>query len=102
MVVNTIVVMEIFYLFSVRYLHGTSMTWQGLLGTPAVLIGVGSIIILQLGFTYLPFMQSLFQTESIAIIDGLAIIGVGIALFGILEIEKGLRRILLETKKARS
>ena len=40
MVVNTIVVMEIFYLFSVRYIHGPSLTWQGVLGTPAVLIGV--------------------------------------------------------------
>jgi magnesium-transporting ATPase (P-type) len=37
--VNTIVVMEIFYLFSVRYVHGTSLTWRGVLGTRAVLIG---------------------------------------------------------------
>ena len=29
MVVNTVVVMEIFYLFSVRYLHGPSLTWRG-------------------------------------------------------------------------
>ncbi|MCZ7659917.1 MAG: hypothetical protein M5U07_19635 [Xanthobacteraceae bacterium] len=35
-VVNTIVVMEIFYLFSIRYLHSTSFTLgAGLLGTPA-------------------------------------------------------------------
>lgn len=102
MVVNTIVVMEIFYLFSVRYLHGTSMTWEGLLGTPAVLIGVGGILVLQLAFTYVPLMQRLFETRSIALTDGFVIIGVGIALFGILEIEKGLRRMFLETKKARS
>ena len=36
MVVNTLVVMEIFYLFSVRYVHGPALTWQGVLGTPAV------------------------------------------------------------------
>jgi magnesium-transporting ATPase (P-type) len=28
MVVNTIVVMQIFYLFSIRYAHGPSLTWQ--------------------------------------------------------------------------
>ena len=38
MVVNTLVVMEIFYLFSVRYVHGSSLTWRGVLGTPAVLV----------------------------------------------------------------
>jgi hypothetical protein len=31
-VVNTIVVMEIFYLFSVRYVHATSLTWRGRAG----------------------------------------------------------------------
>src|SRR5690606_34603740 len=37
MVVNTFCVLEIFYLFNVRYLHGTSLTLRGVLGTPAVL-----------------------------------------------------------------
>src|SRR5690606_2990879 len=37
MVVNTIVVLEIFYLFNVRYLHMTSFTWRGALGTPPVI-----------------------------------------------------------------
>ena len=95
MVVNTIVVMEIFYLFSVRYLHGTSVTWRGVLGTPAVLIGVGSIVILQFAFTYLPVMQRLFQTRSIALGDGLVIVGIGIVLLGVLEVEKRARRSLL-------
>ena len=37
MVVNMFCVMEIFYLFSVRYLHGSSFSLRGLRGTPAVL-----------------------------------------------------------------
>jgi magnesium-transporting ATPase (P-type) len=94
MVVNTIVVMEIFYLFSVRYIHGASITVQGVLGTPAVLLGVGGIIVLQLIFTYLPVMQRLFQTRSIAFSDGLIIIGIGIMLLAILEVEKRLRLAL--------
>src|SRR3546814_18429485 len=40
MTVNTLVVMEIFYLFSVRYVHGTALTWRGKLGTRAVISGV--------------------------------------------------------------
>jgi magnesium-transporting ATPase (P-type) len=95
MVVNTIVVMEIFYLFSVRYVHGTSITWQGMIGTPAVLIGVGGIVVLQFAFTYLPVMQRLFQTRSIGLGDGLVIVGVGILLLFVLEVEKRARRTLL-------
>jgi magnesium-transporting ATPase (P-type) len=58
MVVNTIVVMQIFYLFSIRYVHGPSLTWTGILGTPAVLIGVGTVVIAQLIFTYHPGCSS--------------------------------------------
>jgi magnesium-transporting ATPase (P-type) len=91
-VVNTIVVMEIFYLFSVRYLYVTSISLIGLLGTRAVLIGVIGITAAQFAFTYLPLMQRLFETRPVAFLDGMAIVGVGVALFLILELEKIVRR----------
>ncbi|WP_291743316.1 cation-transporting P-type ATPase [Bauldia sp.] len=91
-VVNTIVVMEIFYLFSIRYLHMTSLTLRGLLGTPAVLIGVAIIVVAQLVFTYAPFMQVLFDTRAIAVSDGIAVIAIGIGLLAVLELEKLIRR----------
>lgn len=98
-VVNTIVVMEIFYLFSVRYLRMTSLSWHGVLGTPVVFGGVGAIVVLQFVFTYVPFMQTLFETRGIAIQDGAAIVGVGVALLATLEGEKLIRRkIGLEPK----
>jgi potassium/sodium efflux P-type ATPase len=87
-VVNTIVVMEIFYLFSVRYLHSASVTWQGALGTPAVLIGVGAVVLAQLAFTYLPWMHAIFQSRPVSLLDGLAIVVVGVLLLLILEVEK--------------
>ena len=90
MVVNTIVMMEIFYLFSVRYVHGTSLTWKGVLGTPAVLIGVAIVVVGQFAFTYLPPLQAVFETRPVAIADGVAIVAAGIALFLIVEIEKRL------------
>ncbi|RME67079.1 MAG: cation-transporting P-type ATPase [Alphaproteobacteria bacterium] len=100
LVVNTLVVMEIFYLFSVRYVHGTSLTWQGLLGTRAVLVGVGVVALGQCAFTYLPVMQDIFETRAVALWDGLAIVGVGVALLVIVEIEKSLRRLLTARRPA--
>jgi magnesium-transporting ATPase (P-type) len=88
MVVNTIVVMQIFYMFSVRYVHGTSLTWTGMLGTRAVLTGVGAVTLAQLAFTYWPFFQQVFDTRPVALRDGLAIIGVGVALLIVVELEK--------------
>lgn len=61
MVVNTVVVLELFYLFSVRYLYGASLTWRGVLGTPAVLLGISVIVGLQLAFTYIPYPPGAFS-----------------------------------------
>ena len=97
MVVNTVVVLELFYLFSVRYLYGASFTLRGIFGTPAVLTGIAVIVGLQMTFTYLPAMQYLFQTTGIGFLEGTAIIGTGIALFVILEIEKHVGRALFPT-----
>ncbi len=88
MAVNTLVVMEIFYLFSVRYVHGTSLTWQGVLGTRAVLTGVAAVVVAQFAFTYLPPLQAVFGTRPVSLPDGLAIVGVGVVLLLIVEIEK--------------
>ena len=96
--VNTIVVMEIFYLFSVRFQHGPSLTWRGLLRTPAVLIGVGVVVLLQLAFTYAPTYQALFDAKPVGLTDGLAVVGTGIALLAILEIEK----LVLRNREART
>ena len=89
--VNTLVVMEVFYLFSVRYLRAPSLTLKGILGTRAVLIAVAVVASLQLVFTYAPFMEALFDTRPVDLIHGLEIIGIGVALFAVLEIEKWLR-----------
>jgi calcium-translocating P-type ATPase len=86
--VNTIVVMEIFYLFSIRYVHGTSITLKGILGTPAVLIGLVAVIVAQLLFTYWPPLQALFDTRAVAIEDGLRVIAVGVVLLLVVELEK--------------
>jgi magnesium-transporting ATPase (P-type) len=91
-VVNTLVAMEIFYLFSVRYVHGSSLTWRGVLGTRAVLLGVTAVVVAQFLFTYAPFMQKIFATHPVAFVDGLVIVAVGVVLLIIVEIEKRIGR----------
>lgn len=95
LVVNTIVVMQIFYLFSVRYVHGTSLTWRGVLGTPAVLIGVGATVLAQLAFTYLPIMQHAFASRPLAVLEGMLVIAVGGVMLLVVELEKWLRRLAM-------
>ena len=94
MVVNTFCVLEIFYLFSVRYLHGTSFSLRGLRGTPAVLWAIAAVVLAQLAFTYLPWMHALFGSRPVPLLEGVAIIAIGVALLLLLEAEKWLLRRL--------
>src|SRR3546814_13561930 len=71
MVVNTIVVFEIFYLFNVRYLHAASISLRGALGTPAVLLAVVAVILAQMALSYLPAMQAVFASRSVPLDDGI-------------------------------
>ena len=92
--VNTLVCMEVFYLFSVRYLQAPAFTWQGVRGTPRVLVAVAGVVVLQLLFTYAPLMQFLFQTEALPLQWGVVIVSTGVALLVMLEVEKAvLRRV---------
>lgn len=88
MTVNTLVVMEIFYLFSVRYIHGTSLTLRGVLGTKAVLWAISIVTALQFLFTYSPFMQIFFSASPLTIPQGLQVVAFGIAVLLVLETEK--------------
>jgi len=90
--VNTLVAMEVFYLFSVRYLKNPSFHWQGVKGTPRVLAAVGAVVVLQSLFTYAPFMHGVFDTRPLAWWEVLLCAGVGLAVLTLLELEKALLR----------
>lgn len=92
LVVNTIVVMEIFYLFAVRYMRSTSLTLTGAKGTKPVLVALAIVTAAQFAFTYAPPMQVLFRTESVALIDGVVVVLIGVAMMLILEAEKAFLR----------
>ena len=88
MVVNTLVVLEIFYLFSVRFLHMSSFTFTGVKGTTPVWIALAVVVAGQLAFTYLPIMNTIFGSRPLTLAEGALIVALGAASFVLLEFEK--------------
>jgi magnesium-transporting ATPase (P-type) len=91
MAMNTLVVLEIFHLFFIRNIHGTSLTWDAVKGTRVVWTVVIAITAAQFAVTYLPFLQAILGTRPVPLADGLLIVAVGAAFFAIIEIEKQIR-----------
>ncbi|MGD8999441.1 MAG: cation-transporting P-type ATPase [Granulosicoccaceae bacterium] len=90
--VNTLVMFEIFYLFSARYILAPSLTLQGLSGNRYVLYAIGLLLLMQLGFTYLGPMQTLFATAAMNFDAWLRVIVVASSVLFLVETEKMLLR----------
>lgn len=88
---NTLVVMEIFHLFFIRNMYTTSLTWQAVRGTKMVWLAVLVVTVAQLAITYVPALQAIFGTQAVAFSDGLLVVGIGVALFVLVELEKQMR-----------
>jgi magnesium-transporting ATPase (P-type) len=92
MAVNTLVAGQAFYLFNSRFLHESSLR-PGLLSSNRVaLLAVGVLIVLQLGFVYAPFMHLWFGSASLELRHSIVPLGIGLAVFLIVEAEKALLR----------
>jgi magnesium-transporting ATPase (P-type) len=86
--VNTLVAYEIFYLFNSRFILEPVLNRDGLLGNRYVLLAVGLLVLFQLGFTYIPTMQSLFGTAALDLQTWGAIILVASSVLWLVELEK--------------
>jgi magnesium-transporting ATPase (P-type) len=64
MAVTTVIVFQIFYMLMCRSLKG-SVFKLGLFSNPTVFVGIGVLVLLQIGFIYLPFMQQVFGTAAL-------------------------------------
>jgi magnesium-transporting ATPase (P-type) len=91
---NTLVVLEMFHLFFIRNIHGTSLTWRAIRGTRIIWACVLTITAAQFAITYLPFLQVIFGTQSVSLFDGLLIVAVGAVFFALIETEKQMRLAL--------
>jgi cation-transporting P-type ATPase F len=90
-VVNTIVMVQSFYLLNCRALTQSAFS-NGLFTNRWVWFGIGTMLSAQLVFTYAPFMNTLFHTAPIPAVEWLTITGIGLVVFGIVEFEKWVRR----------
>jgi len=88
--VNALVMAEMFYLFNCRSLKGSILNREGFLGNTLALQVLGLLLLLQLAFTYIPLMQTLFQTAAIDAAAWLRILAAGVLLLLIVEGEKAL------------
>lgn len=85
--VNTLVAGQLFYLFNCRRIKLPSLG-KGFFNNKYAFIAAGLLIVLQLLFVYLPFMNTLFETTAIDAVYWLYPLGAGLAVFIIVEIEK--------------
>ncbi|MFW2373702.1 MAG: cation-transporting P-type ATPase [Gammaproteobacteria bacterium] len=90
--VNSVVMFEIFYLLTARYLLAPALTYEGLTGNRYVLYAIGLLILIQLAFTYLGPMQTLFATVAMSGDAWLRVTLVASSVLILVEIEKWLLR----------
>lgn len=95
--VAVFVIGEAFYLLNCRSLTRPFLS-LGLFSNPWIWIGITGMTLLQLGFTYLPFMNSWFKTEPIDLTSWFMAIAWGFIIFLIVGIEKGWRNKISSLK----
>ncbi|MEW5838381.1 MAG: HAD-IC family P-type ATPase [Pseudomonadota bacterium] len=97
---NTLVLMECAYLLNARYLHRPVLSRAGLFGNPWVWGVIGALLLLQLGVTYLPWMNTLLGTTALAPQVWLWMLGVALTLFLLIEAEVRLFALWTKTFSA--
>ena len=97
--VNTLIFFQIFYIFGARYQYTSVLSRKGLLGNRAVLYAVGSIIVLQMFFTYLPLFHDVFGTAGIPAGDWLRLLLFTPLVFVLVEVEKMIMQQIERRKK---
>ena len=92
MAVNTLVLGQVFYLFNSRFLRESSLRLDLLFTNRVAWIAIGVLVVLQLLFVYVPFMNLWFQSAPIPARDWLLPFGIGFVIFLAVEAEKALLR----------
>lgn len=90
--VNIFVMGELFYLFNCRSLR-LSIFKVNFFSNPLLLAGVAGMILLQIIYTYVPFMNKAFGSSPILLSEWLYIIFVGVVILIVTEIDKAVQKI---------
>lgn len=83
---------QLAYLLNCRFLTRSSITPDVLRGNPVVWWSAVALIVLQLVYTYVPFMNALFGSEPLSPLGWLLPIAFSIVIFLLVEVLKGIRR----------
>jgi Ca2+-transporting ATPase len=97
--VNIVVFVELFYLFNSRSLQYSPFK-IGFFSNRWLWFGVAGMVLLQMAFTYLPFMQNIFETAALGFGEWWRILAFGVLTFVVVEFEKFItnRKSRTETK----
>jgi Ca2+-transporting ATPase len=98
MAVTTVIMFQVFYVINCRSLKDSLLS-IGLWSNMTVFIGIAALLLLQLGFIYLPFMNAIFGSLPLGARDLLVATVVGMITLPVISVEKLLRK-RLETRPA--
>lgn len=90
--VSVLALGQLAFLLNCRFLGRSSLTPAVLRGNPVVWWSAGALIALQLVYTYVPFMNSLFESRPLAAQAWLLPLGFAVVIFFAVEGLKALRR----------
>jgi magnesium-transporting ATPase (P-type) len=91
--VNTLVVGQVFYLFTARFSRVSALRKELFTANPVSWLSVGIMLVLQIAFCYLPFMQDAFETTGVGWFGWAVPVVVGIIVFLAVETDKLIRRL---------
>jgi magnesium-transporting ATPase (P-type) len=86
--VNAITIGQVFYLLNSRYLLDSSLAFKAHMGNRYLPLGIISVVILQLIFTYAPPFQAMFGNEAIPLWVWPWLLAGGFLFFLVVEAEK--------------
>lgn len=89
-----LVLAEIAHLFNVRRFTDNAITREGFFGNKILLLVVGILLLLQLAFSYLPFMNIIFGSQPLDAFTWMLAGSFAVAIFLAVELEKWVRRRL--------
>ena len=91
--VNTLALGQAAYLFNARFLRESSLRREAIGGNPMVWRVVGLLVILQLGFVYLPVMNAWFGSAALGVLGWAIPLSFAVVIFALMEVGKALLRV---------
>lgn len=88
MAVNAVVASEMFYLLNSRYIFASVTNRGGLTGNRYVLAAIAACLPLQIAYTHIPAIQSIFGSTDLTLLEWSKVMAAGLLVFCVAELEK--------------